>query len=76
MVRSDLKGQGLGYQLMTDILDYARSRGIKRMFGDVLRENRTMLSMAEELGFKIVPDVDDPQVVRVDCDLTKAPAYA
>src|SRR5262249_32340037 len=32
MVRSNLKGQGLGYQLMTDILDYARSRGIKRVF--------------------------------------------
>jgi acetyltransferase len=71
MVRSDLKGQGLGYQLMSEILDYARSRGIKRVFGDVLRENRTMLVMAEELGFKIVPDVNDPQVVRVDCDLTK-----
>ncbi len=71
MVRSDLKGQGLGYQLMTDILDYARARGIKRVFGDVLRENRTMLMMAEELGFKIVPDVEDPQVVRVDCDLSK-----
>ena len=78
MVRSDLKGQGLGYQLMTDILDYARARGIKRVFGDVLRENRTMLVMAEELGFKIVPDVNDPQVVRVDCDLTKerAPSIA
>ena len=74
MVRSDLKGQGLGYQLMTDILDYARSRGIKRVFGDVLRENRTMLSMADDLGFKIMPDVHDPQVMRVDCDLTKARA--
>jgi acetyltransferase len=71
MVRSDLKGQGLGYQLMTEILAYARTRGIKRVFGDVLRENRTMLIMAEELGFKIVPDVHDPQVVRVDCDLTR-----
>ena len=74
MVRSDLKGQGLGYQLMTDILNYARSRGIKRVFGDVLRENRTMLSMADDLGFKIMPDVHDPQVMRVDCDLTKARA--
>jgi acetyltransferase len=78
MVRSDLKGQGLGYQLMTDILSYARSRGIKRVFGDVLRENRTMLSMADDLGFKIMPDVHDPQVMRVDCDLTKerAPSIA
>jgi acetyltransferase len=76
MVRSDLKGQGIGYQLMTDILDYARSRGIKRVYGDVLRENRNMLAMAADLGFKIVPDVQDPQVMRVDCDLTKEPAYA
>ena len=76
MVRSDLKGQGLGYQLMTDILDYARSRGIKRVYGDVLRENRTMLAMADDLGFKIVPDMHDPQVMRVDCDLTKATGSA
>lgn len=69
MVRSDLKGQGLGYQLMTEILDYARTRGIKRVFGDVLRENRTMLAMAAELGFTIVPDPDDPQLVRVECRL-------
>jgi acetyltransferase len=74
MVRSDLKGQGLGYLLMREILDYARSRGIKQVHGDVLRENRTMLEMAEELGFKVVPDLDDPQVVRVECDLSKGSA--
>jgi acetyltransferase len=72
MVRSDLKGQGLGFQLMTDILNYARSRGIAHVFGDVLRENTTMLGMAKDLGFNIVPDMQDPQVLRVDCDLTKS----
>lgn len=71
MVRSDLKGQGLGYRLMTEILEYARSRGIKRVFGEVLRENGTMLIMARELGFRIVPDIHDPHVVRVDCDLAR-----
>src|SRR5262249_12071566 len=70
MVRSDLKGHGLGFQLMTEILAYARTRGIKHVFGDVLRENRTMLAMAQHLGFRILPDVDDPQVVRVDCELS------
>jgi len=76
MVRSDLKGQGLGYRLMTAILDYARGRGIRRVFGDVLRENRTMLAMAQELGFNIAPDIHDPQVVRVDCDLAQERAAA
>jgi acetyltransferase len=59
---------------MREILDYARSRGIKQVHGDVLRENRTMLEMTEELGFKVVPDLDDPQVVRVECDLSKGSA--
>ena len=52
MVRSDLKGRGLGYQLMRDILDVARRRGIRAVYGDVLNENQTMLQMAEELGFR------------------------
>ena len=51
MVRSDLKGVGLGYRLMTIILDYARARGIRRVFGDVLRENTAMLQVAKEMGF-------------------------
>src|SRR5262249_56024657 len=32
MVRSDLKGQGLGYHLMTDILDYPPTPPTKRPF--------------------------------------------
>ena len=51
MVRSDLKGRGLGYQLMRDILACAAQRGIKKVYGDVLSENITMLQMAAELGF-------------------------
>ena len=51
MVRSDMKERGLGFQLMKDILACARRRGIRTIFGDVLRENTTMLKMAGELGF-------------------------
>jgi acetyltransferase len=51
MVRSDMKGRGLGFQLMKDILACARKRGTKIVHGDVLVENKTMLQMASELGF-------------------------
>jgi acetyltransferase len=51
MVRSDMKGRGLGFQLMKDILACARKRGVSTVFGDVLPENTTMLQMASELGF-------------------------
>ena len=65
MVRSDMKGKGLGYRLMTEILDHARARGLKRVFGDVMRENGPMLHMAEDLGFKVAPSSEDPSVMRV-----------
>ncbi|MGK9170853.1 GNAT family N-acetyltransferase [Inquilinus limosus] len=69
MVRSDLKGQGLGHRLMTEIIVYARSRGLKRIFGEVLRENVTMLRMAEELGFAREDVPDEPGIIHVTISL-------
>lgn len=51
MVRSDLKGRGLGYCLMQELVAYARRRGLKMLHGDVLKENATMLQLAGEFGF-------------------------
>jgi acetyltransferase len=53
MVRSDLKGHGLGWQLMQKLLAYARSEGMKVVEGHVLAENTTMLKMCRELGFEV-----------------------
>jgi acetyltransferase len=64
MVRSDLKARGIGYRLMTELLAHARRRGVKTVFGEVLRENGPMLSMVRELGFGIIPAAD-PAAVEV-----------
>jgi acetyltransferase len=69
MVRSDMKGQGLGYILMNKILDYARARGIKEIYGEVLRENTNMLAMCRTLGFVRHENLDEPGVVEVSIDL-------
>ncbi|PWC44840.1 bifunctional acetate--CoA ligase family protein/GNAT family N-acetyltransferase [Azospirillum sp. TSO22-1] len=74
MVRSDMKGQGLGFLLMSKILDYARSRGIKEVYGEVLRENTNMLGMCRALGFVRKENLDEPGVVEVKIDLEKARA--
>jgi acetyltransferase len=59
LVRSDLKGHGLGWLLMQLIIEYARTEGISTIEGQVLRENTSMLAMCRELGFQILPDPDD-----------------
>ena len=53
IVRSTLKGHGLGLLLMWRMIDYARAAGLKRVRGHVLPENDAMLRMCEELGFRI-----------------------
>jgi acetyltransferase len=70
MVRSDVKRQGLGYRLMTELLKYAKARGLQRVWGQVLRENTTMLEMAKELGGAVVAHDGDPHSVVVEFEIS------
>jgi acetyltransferase len=58
LVRTDLKGKGLGWQLMQHLIAYARSEGLKELYGKVLATNTTMLKMCAELGFRVEADED------------------
>ena len=51
LVRSRLKGHGFGWLLMQRVIDYAKEKGLRRVYGDVLAENTSMLQMCAELGF-------------------------
>jgi acetyltransferase len=64
LVRSDLKGQGLGRKLMEKIVVYCRLRGTRRIVGIVLRDNVAMLDLIHRLGFTVrkVPDEDMMEV--------------
>ncbi|UOV03235.1 bifunctional acetate--CoA ligase family protein/GNAT family N-acetyltransferase [Pseudoxanthomonas mexicana] len=65
LVRSDLKGHGIGWKLMQIMIEYARWLGLEVIEGQVLRENRTMLAMCESLGFTVKLDPDDPTLMNV-----------
>jgi len=69
-VRSDWKGRGVGYLLMTRLIDIASQRRIGELIGEVLRENEPMLQMCRELGFLTVPQPADPSVILVRKILT------
>jgi acetyltransferase len=65
LVRSDLKGHGLGWLLMQTLIDYGRAEGLRTIEGQVLRENTTMVAMCRELGFTVVPDPEEPSAYLV-----------
>jgi acetyltransferase len=69
LLRSRLKGKGLGWALMQMMIDYARSEGLKRIVGQILQENSVMLKMCRELGFDIRTDPDDRGVFDVTLTL-------
>ena len=51
IVRSDLKGQGLGRVLLAKMIRYCRERGIGAMVGRVRADNPAMLGLARSVGF-------------------------
>ena len=69
LVRSDLKGHGIGWQLMDLIIRYARSEKLKCVEGQVLQENTTMLDMCRQLGFQIAADPNDRTMKLVRLEL-------
>ncbi len=63
VVRSDLKGGGLGRLLMDTLIHYQRSRGTQTLHGSVLTENTRMLDLAHDLGFQVDPDAESGSTV-------------
>ena len=70
LLRSDLKGRGLGWALMQLIIEYAKSEGLKTISGDVLQENTVMLEMCRNLGFDIKTSPADPGICEVRLNLS------
>jgi len=60
VVRSDLKGSGLGERLMRKLIEYLRAKGTRRLVATVLRENTRMLELARQLGFEHEAEQAEP----------------
>ncbi len=75
IVRSELKGSGLGRLLMDKLIAYLRASGTQQLVATVLRENERMLELSRELGFRDA-EVQPEHVTRdIVLDL-QAPAMA
>jgi acetyltransferase len=64
IVRSDLKGQGLGRALLEKMIRYCREQGLKELAGEVLADNIAMLNLAKSFGFER-HRTTEPEVVQL-----------
>lgn len=74
LLRSRLKGHGLGWVLMKHMIAYAKRKGLKAVSGQVLAENSTMLLMCAELGFHAADDPGERGVKVVTLPMAEVPA--
>ena len=74
IVRSDLKGQGLGHLLLNKMIRYLNGRGTQRVAGEVLRENRAMQDLFSSNGFHVDATQSASESVRYVLDLKPAAA--
>jgi acetyltransferase len=58
VVRSDLKGGGLGRLLLDCLLDYCRARGLATLRGTALAGNVRMHALARACGFRVAAGED------------------
>lgn len=53
IVRSDIKGRGLGQVLLQKMIRYCRERGLHELRGQTLASNSRMIDLARRLGFTV-----------------------
>lgn len=58
VVRSEIKGKGLGRLMLQAIIDYSRSRGTAELRGETLDGNLRMQKLARTLGFTLKSGLD------------------
>ena len=59
LVRSDLKGLGLGRRLLEKLIGYTRDHGLSRLNGITMPNNRGMVTLARKLGFDVDIQLDE-----------------
>jgi len=63
VVADDWQHNGLGKMLLGHLIDYARARGVRRLYSMDSMGNTRMRKLAREVGFSERPDPDDPSQV-------------
>jgi acetyltransferase len=70
LVRSDHQHRGLGRALMQALIDYAKARSYRQLWGSIACDNARMTGLARDLGFVRTADPADAALVRATLALS------
>ncbi|MBB1201946.1 protein lysine acetyltransferase [Enterobacteriaceae bacterium 89] len=73
LVRSDLKGLGLGRRLLEKLINYTQEHGLTRLNGITMPNNQGMIALARKLGFDVDIQIEDG-IVGLTLKLTAPPS--
>lgn len=65
VVADEWQNRGLGAKLMNALISRAKVRGVKRIYGSVIKSNPAMLKFVKGLGFEETTDPDDSLLMLV-----------
>jgi acetyltransferase len=74
IVRSDLKGQGLGPILLEKLIAYCRSRGTRELVGEALADNQRVIGLLRRFGAVVTPSEPGIVALRIDLRSLRAPS--
>ncbi|MBI1423982.1 MAG: GNAT family N-acetyltransferase [Gammaproteobacteria bacterium] len=69
VVADEWTKRGIGSQLLRQLMEVAKLRGLRTMEGEVLSDNHPMQEMAKSLGFMVRMSPDDPGVMLLSKNL-------
>jgi acetyltransferase len=69
VVADSWQGRGIGRRLLAKLIEVARRRGLKRLYGIILGTNRPMLQFVRKLGFTLERH-EDATLTRASLDLS------
>lgn len=68
LVTDQFQRQGLGTELLRQLIQVGRDEQLQRLIGDILAENQGMVEICKKLGFRLQYSLED-QVVKVELEL-------
>jgi acetyltransferase len=62
LISDDVHGQGLGTELLRQVVQVAHDENIERLTADIMAENMEMRRIARKLGFTVKDEMGEPTV--------------